>query len=147
MRGVGDKWIAIGLFLGVQYKDIRYFDDDEDRLEDRITKMVNAWLERKYDVEAYGAPSWRKLTQAIAARSGGSHFHLASMISQEHPIGEYNDILTGVNEKMAAMMAEKMDCDQIQQPEKPSRLNKIVYLYPGMLQVYSGTPQYRHFAD
>ncbi len=51
-----------------------------------------------------------------------------------------DDILTEVNRKMA----EKMDSHQIQQPEKLSRLNKIVYLNPGMLQVYS---QYRHFAD
>ena len=55
-----------------------------------------------------------------------------------------DDILTEVNKKMVAKLAEKMDCRQIQQPEKLSRLNKIVYLYPGMLQVYS---QNKHFAD
>ena len=88
MKGVADKWISIGLFLGVQYKDIKYFDDDEERLEDRITKMVEAWLGRKYDVEVYGEPSWRKLTEAIAARSGGDHLHLATTAAEEHPVEE-----------------------------------------------------------
>ena len=87
MRGVAVKWITIGLFLGVQYEDIEKFDDEE-RLEDRITKMVEAWLGRKYDVEVYGEPSWRKLTEAIAARSGGSHLRLATTVAEEHPVEE-----------------------------------------------------------
>ena len=54
MNGVADKWTSIGLFLGIPYKSIEVFKM-EDRLEDSITKMVDAWVKRQHDTGIWRA--------------------------------------------------------------------------------------------
>ena len=84
MNGVADKWTSIGLFLGIPYKYIELFKL-EDRLEDSISKMVDAWVRRQHDTQ-FGEPSWRKLAEAVASRSGGHHLRLAAEIARDHPL-------------------------------------------------------------
>lgn len=84
LSGVANKWYSIGLFLGIPYKHMELFKM-EDSIEESITEMVKAWLKRKYDVKAFGEPSWRKLVEAVASRSGGGHCGLATKIASDHP--------------------------------------------------------------
>ena len=85
MDGVADRWMSIGLLLGIPYKLIQVFQM-EDTLEESIIKMVDAWVKKQYDTNTFGEPSWRKLVEAVAARSGGSHHRLASTIASNHPL-------------------------------------------------------------
>lgn len=85
LNGVATNWVSIGLFLGIPYKLIEIFKL-EDELKDKITKMVGAWLARKYDVEVFGEPTWRKVVEAVASRSGGCHHRLAAEIARDHPL-------------------------------------------------------------
>lgn len=85
LNGVATNWVSVGLFLGIPYKLIEIFKL-EDSLEESITKMVDAWLSRKYDVEVFGEPTWRKLAEAVASRSGGCHLRLAAEIARDHPL-------------------------------------------------------------
>lgn len=85
LDGVATNWIAIGLFLGIPYNRIEMFQVEGD-LEGRINKMVAFWLGRKHNTEEFGEPSWRKLVDAVAARSGGCHQRLAAEIAMKHPL-------------------------------------------------------------
>ena len=58
----------------------------EETLDEQVGQMVGAWLNRKYDYEVFGEPTWRKLAIAVAARSGGCHQRLASEIARDHPL-------------------------------------------------------------
>jgi len=80
-----DKWDAVGLFLGIPFKVIEWCRL-EDTLEERIREVVNAWLGRKYEVEHFGEPSWRKLVEAIAHKAGGYHKRLALKLAKDHPV-------------------------------------------------------------
>ncbi len=84
LNGVANNWFSIGLFLGIPYKHMELFKL-EDSLEESIIKMVDTWMARKQDVEVFGEPSWRKLVEAVASRSGGGHRRLASEIAMDHP--------------------------------------------------------------
>lgn len=82
---VPHRWFAVGLFLGIPYESMVLFRQC-DNTKDSITKLVSAWIDRKYDVEACGEPSWRKLAEAVASRSGGEDCYLAeNIILREHP--------------------------------------------------------------
>lgn len=86
LEGVATNWIAIGLFLGIPYNRIEMFQEEGD-LEGRINKMVAFWLGGRCDTEQFGEPTWRKLVDAVAARSGGCHQRLAAEIAKNHPLG------------------------------------------------------------
>ena len=85
MDGAATQWSSIGLFLGVPYKYIE-ISKMEDTLEEQVTKMVDTWLQRKHDVMVFGEPSWRRLAEAVAARSGGDNLRLATEIARSHPL-------------------------------------------------------------
>ncbi len=86
LDGVASNWFSVGLFLGIPYKLLEIYKL-EDSLEESIGMMVDAWLAGKQDVEAFGKPSWRKLVEAVASRSGGGHRRLAAEIAKAHPLG------------------------------------------------------------
>ena len=85
MEGVADKWLAIGLLLGIPYHRLEACEA-EDTLNQRVTRMVTEWLEKRYDTEKFGLPSWRRLVEVIASRAGGSHNYLANQLVKSHPV-------------------------------------------------------------
>ena len=84
-EGVADKWDSVGIFLGIPYKVIERCRL-EDTLDERIQELTSAWIGRKYEVESYGEPSWRKLIEAIGHKAGGYHRRLASKLAADHPV-------------------------------------------------------------
>lgn len=85
MNGVAIHWAAIGLFLGIPHKYIEIFKL-EDSLKESVAKMVEAWLKRRHDTNAFGEPSYRRLVEAVASRSGGGNLRLAAEIAAAHPL-------------------------------------------------------------
>lgn len=82
---VATCWASIGLFLGIPYKFIEVCKL-EDSLEQSISTMVETWLRRKHDTTAFGEPTYRRLAEAVASRSGGGNLRLAEMIAKDHPL-------------------------------------------------------------
>ena len=83
--GIPGKWDSIGIYLGLPYKVIERCRL-EDTLDEKIRSMVIAWVRGKYDVEKFGQPSWRKLVEAIAHKSGGYNKRLATNLAPKHPV-------------------------------------------------------------
>lgn len=81
---VATHWDSIGIFLGIPYEDIQRWRL-EHSIVDRLTRMVEGWLERKHDVEEFGEPTWRLLVEAVATMSGGNNQRLAAKIAKKHP--------------------------------------------------------------
>ena len=50
----------------------------------QMTKMLTEWLRRNYDTQRFGMPTWKKLVEAIKARTGGSNTALAQRIAEKH---------------------------------------------------------------
>lgn len=49
-----------------------------------MTAMATEWLKRNYNVERFGKPSWKKLVEAVEAKSGGHNTALAQDIARRH---------------------------------------------------------------
>ena len=49
-----------------------------------LRTVIVLWLEREYDVEQCGPPSWRALVEAVADPAGGNDTHLAESIAEKY---------------------------------------------------------------
>ena len=84
IRGVGHKWMEIGLLLGIRYFQLQMLKSEFDGVDEMVRGVVRAWLEEKYNTQVFGRPSWKKLVEVVGARAGGSHAALAQEIAREH---------------------------------------------------------------
>ena len=50
-----------------------------------LRTVIVLWLQREYDVEQYGPPSWRALVEAVADPAGGNDTDLAQSIAEKYP--------------------------------------------------------------
>ena len=52
---------------------------------DCLQAVVIKWLQKDYDYQRYGPPTWRMLVEAVGAPAGGSNSALAEAIAKKHP--------------------------------------------------------------
>ena len=50
-----------------------------------LRTVIVLWLQREYDMEQYGPPSWRALVEAVAEPAGGNDTDLAESIAEKYP--------------------------------------------------------------
>ena len=50
-----------------------------------LRTVITLWLQREYDVEQYGPPSWRALVEAVADPAGGNDTDLSDSIAEKYP--------------------------------------------------------------
>ena len=80
------RWQFIALALGLrpaQAETIKstHRGDVEASMDDAIL----IWLRRAHNENKHGPPTWRKLVQAITAKTGGNNNALARAIAKAHP--------------------------------------------------------------
>ena len=75
--------MEIGLLLGIPYSKLKALEFADD-LDEMVRGMVVAWLDKKYNTEVFGEPSWKKLVEVVGARAGGNHGVLAQEIASQH---------------------------------------------------------------
>ena len=63
---VAARWRDIGLALGISDSKLETIKAANSDIEDRLTDMLRLWLNRAYNVEKYGEPSWQSLREAPA---------------------------------------------------------------------------------
>ena len=50
-----------------------------------LTKVVTAWLQKHYNVDKSGPPTWQMLVKAVDSHAGGNNHTLAQKIASNHP--------------------------------------------------------------
>ena len=50
----------------------------------QMTKMLTEWLRRNYNTQRFGMPTWKKLVEAVKARTGGGNTALAQRVAEKH---------------------------------------------------------------
>ena len=77
---VAARWRDIGLVLGISDSKLETIKADTLAVRDRLTDMLRLWLNRAYNVEKYGKPSWQSLREAVRSPAGGDSPALADDI-------------------------------------------------------------------
>ena len=69
---VAARWRDIGLALGISDSKLETIEANKSDVRDRLTDMLRLWLNRAYNVEKYGEPSWQSLREAVRSPAGGN---------------------------------------------------------------------------
>ena len=84
------KFYALGRSLRLDTSKLRAIRDaypGESDLELALEDVLLLWLDKKYDVEEVGPPTWRMLVAAVDKETGGNSHELAKRIADRHPAG------------------------------------------------------------
>ena len=75
------RWKELGLNLGLSPDSLEVIENDSSRTDDRLHVVLLQWLQRNYDQDEYGLPSWRRLAEAVKPINHA----LALTIKDRHP--------------------------------------------------------------
>ena len=82
LEPVIDRWKHIGLALRLDPNQVKRIKKENSDLEDCLTEVLTLWLQKNYNTEKFGEPSWEMLVRAVGHRSGGNDPALAGEISR-----------------------------------------------------------------
>lgn len=74
------KWKAIGHALNL-YRKVEEIEKENKRLDECLSKILTLWLNRMYDTDRYGEPSWDCLARIVARCN---NLELANGIIRRH---------------------------------------------------------------
>ena len=81
LRPVISRWKHVGLALRLDYNALETIEKENKDLEDCLTKTLILWLNKTYNTERFGEPSWKLLAEAVGDPSGGNNPALAKQIA------------------------------------------------------------------
>ena len=81
---VAGKWRNIGLALRLDDSQLGIIQDNNSDVITRLTDMLRQWLNKTYDMERFGQPSWQMLAEAVRRPAGGHNPALAAQIEEKH---------------------------------------------------------------
>ena len=59
------KWNMLGISLGLSCGQLEEIEVDYRYARDRLHQVLSKWLQRCYNQEKYGPPTWSRLASAI----------------------------------------------------------------------------------
>ena len=79
------KWKSIGIALRLKPNTLDGINtcNNGDPIS-CLTSMVTEWVNRNYNVEKFGEPTWRWLVEAVGDPAGGANVALARDIARRH---------------------------------------------------------------
>ena len=85
MISVARSWKAIGIGLGIPYGRLQTIQtDNPGNSKECLPEMLSCWLQRSYDVEKFGEPTWKAVVKAVAHPAAGDNNALALTIAKQH---------------------------------------------------------------
>ena len=81
---VAGKWKTMGLALGLRPNTIEKIEKDKDNVEDRLYSVLTHWLNKAYNVQRFGQPSWQLLVRAVRDPAGGNNPAVAGTMAAKY---------------------------------------------------------------
>ena len=77
LQPVVARWKSIGLALRLDISQLNEIESDNKKSSDCLTRVLTLWLNKAYNTERFGEPSWKLLARAVADPVGGNNPALA----------------------------------------------------------------------
>jgi len=85
MISVVAKWEAIGRGLGIDCGRLELIkEDNPGDATKRFSAILTCWLQRRYNVERFGKPTWRAVVKVVADPAAGDNYALTLSIAEQH---------------------------------------------------------------
>ena len=80
---VATKWRNIGLALRLDHHQLSAVETSRSDTNDCLIDMLLLWLNKTYNVEKHGEPTWQRLSDAVRHPAGGNNPSVAdSLLAQ-----------------------------------------------------------------
>ena len=84
--GLAGNWSNMCLVLGLLPSDQRAIEAAHPRNPHMcLQAVVVKWLQKSYNYQRFGSPTWRMLVEAVGDPVGGNNVTLAETIAKKHP--------------------------------------------------------------
>ena len=85
LEPVAYRWKHIGRALRLDQGQLKKIEkENKDDIDDCLSEALTLWLNKNYDTEKFGEPSWELLAEAVGHPAGGNNSALAEGIRQRH---------------------------------------------------------------
>ena len=84
-----DRTYSFANLLSIPIYIINFIQNDHSNTLYFLREVLTHWLNRNYDTQKYGVPSWRLLCAAAASPIGGADPALAEKIASDHKNGRW----------------------------------------------------------
>ena len=79
-------WNKLGLALGLNQPLLVKIKGENSDTEDCLLAVLINWLNKNYDMQRFGEPSWEVLVKAVDSPAGGRNPALAQDIARQYSI-------------------------------------------------------------
>ena len=84
--GLAGSWSNMCLVLGLLPSDRKTIDAAHPgNPYNCLQEVVVKWLQKSYNYQKFGSPTWRMLVEAVGDPAGGNNVTLAETIAKKHP--------------------------------------------------------------
>ena len=85
MMPVASSWKTIGRGLRIDSGHLNVIQESNfGKPKDCLSEMLTCWLNRNYNVERFGEPTWRAVVKVVADPAAGDNCSLALSIAGKH---------------------------------------------------------------
>ena len=86
MMPVASSWKAIGTGLRIESGRLNTIHNSyPGKPKECLSQMLTCWLNRIYNVERFGEPTWQAVVKVVALPAAGDNCGLALSIAEQHP--------------------------------------------------------------
>ena len=79
------EWKLIGIGFGLKSSKLKQIEEAQrGNLKKCLVDVIMDWLNRNYDSDRFGEPSWRKMVEVVADPAAGDNVVLAKAIADSH---------------------------------------------------------------
>lgn len=83
LEPVADRWYKLGLALGLRPSTLDRMRTSG-QTDDPLLNTIRKWLNMSYDAGRFGAPTWRRMVEAVRDKSGGGNPALAAALARKY---------------------------------------------------------------
>ena len=85
MMPVAGNWKTVGRGLRIDSGRLNMIQEtNSGKPRECLSEMLTCWLNRNYNVERFGEPTWRAVVKVVAHPAAGDNCALALSIAEQH---------------------------------------------------------------
>ena len=85
MMPVASGWKTVGRGLRIDSGRLNTIQESNSgKPNECLSEMLTCWLNRNYNVERFGEPTWRAVVKVVAHPAAGNNCALALSIAEQH---------------------------------------------------------------
>ena len=86
MMPVAGYWKTIGRGLRIDSGRLNTIQESNSgKPKVCLSEVLTCWLNRNYNVERFGEPTWQAVVKVVAHPAAGDNYALALSIAEQHP--------------------------------------------------------------